>query len=485
MNWRDRRVTIVFDTNLKTNELVKAARQMLARELTSRGANIFFFEWPEDTQASINGVDDLIGLLGRDAVRAILDSNTKPATGEQHRPLSARWDAYSLDRNGDGKPLPNLNNAVRVLENDPEWQGRIWYDTFLNRMLTRDPDGTVREWTDTDDIGLTLYMQRVIGIVKMSTRLGAAPAANAVAMRNKRNCAREYINGLHWDGESRIDYFFEDYYGAPGTAYVRRASSNFLISIVARIRQPGCKVDNMVVLEGAQGIGKSKSLEALGGPWYCEQHESATNPKAFAEILQGKVIVEISELDAFSRAEENRVKQVITALQDRYRTPYGKYAEDHPRQCVMVGTTNRDDWARDETGGRRFWPIECRGPIDVAAIKVNRDQLFAEAAHRHQQGATWWEMPEVETLAEQGKRRNTDEWEHLIADFVQTKSQVTTAEVLSECFKIEAGKFTRQDQLRVGVCLRALGWKKRDQRTKHGVVKVWFPELPPVAHGGA
>src|SRR5207302_6188158 len=132
-------------------------------------------------------------------------------------------------------------------------------------------------------------------------------------------------------------------------------------------------VDNMLVLDGTQGIGKSSALRAIAGEWFAEQHESATS-KDFYQVLQGKMLVEISEMDSFSRAEVTKVKQVVTCTNDRFRESYGRRAEDHPRQCIFVGTSNK--WTHDdETGARRFWPIDCRGTVDVAAIAAVRPQL--------------------------------------------------------------------------------------------------------------
>jgi predicted permease len=117
------------------------------------------------------------------------------------------------------------------------------------------------------------------------------------------------------------------------------------------------------------------SLRAIGGPWFAEQHETVTNAKAFAENLQGKLLVEISEMDAFSRAEVTKVKQVITSPSDRFREPYGRHSKDHPRQCIFAGSTNKDDWNRDETGARRFWPVACLNDIDVAAIQASAQSI--------------------------------------------------------------------------------------------------------------
>src|SRR5262249_23914540 len=202
---------------------------------------------------------------------------------------------------------------------------------------------------------------------------------------------------------------------------------------VARVYRPGCKVDNMVVLEGPQGIGKSSALHVIGGEWFTEQHESASNPKPFKEILQGKLLIEISEMDAFSRAEVSRVKQTITDTLDRYRESFGRHAKDHLRQCVFVGTTNKDDWNKDDTGARRFWPIACKGEIDVEGIRANREQLFAEAVTRIKNGESWWEMPAEETRLEQQKRYDADAWSEDIAAFIALKSKVTVNEILVDC----------------------------------------------------
>jgi predicted P-loop ATPase len=457
--WRDeysaflsgRNVTIIPDND----DVGRKHAESVAASLHGRAATVRVLRLDQGKDVS-----DWLAAGGNvEQLRAMIEGapEYRPAAGSNPN-------TWNLDRNSNGEPAPNLNNAVTVLELDPKLKGRVWYDTFLNRLLTGEP---AREWTDVDDIELTLYMQRETRLVKMGKET-VQQGVRVVAEKNKRNCAREYLDALKWDGVGRIDHFFEDHFGVSENEYTRAVSKNFWISMAARIYRPGCKCDNMIVLEGAQGIGKSSALEAVGGPFYCEQHESATNPKAFAEILQGKALIEISELDAFSRAEENRVKQVITTLQDRYRTPYDRYAADHPRQCVLAGTTNRNDWGRDETGMRRFWPIECRGQINVPAIRANRDQLFAEAVARFNAGETWWEMPDV-TVKEQEQRRPPDVWEQPIADYVNSLSEVSLENVMTGCLKIELGKITQPEQKRAAKCLRAIGWDKK--RTRDG--RLW------------
>jgi predicted P-loop ATPase len=182
-----------------------------------------------------------------------------------------------------------------------------------------------------------------------------------------------------WDNVERIEHSFSTVFHCDDNGYTRAVSRNFWISLIARTYDPGCKLDNMIILEGAQGALKSSALNMIGGEWFAEQHENATNAKAFAEVLQGKLLIEIAEMDAFSRAEVTRVKQVVSNKSDRYRPSYGRHAQDHPRRCVMAGSTNKDDWNRDATGARRFWPIACKGFCDLGYLKEHRAQLFAEA----------------------------------------------------------------------------------------------------------
>lgn len=359
-----------------------------------------------------------------------------------------------------------------MIEHDPALKGRVWYDEFLRRMLTCEGD-RVRDWCDADDVNLTLYMQRDIGLTRIGREV-ISQAVMATAFRDVRHCVRDWLDTLRHDGTPRIDNFFEDHFGSAGNDYMRSVSRNFWLSMVARAYQPGCKVDNVVVLEGAQGRRKSSALDVIAGAWFTEQHESATNVKAFAEILQGKLLIEISEMESFSRAEVNRVKQVISCRADRYRPSYGRYALDHPRQCIMVASTNRDDWNKDETGARRFWPVRCRGDIQVDAIRENREQLFAEAVARYKAGETWWEMPEQATRSEQRKRYDADPWLEPISSYLLGVADVTVNEILLGCLKLEMGKVGRSEQMRVAACLRVLGWANEGNSRRAGaVVKVW------------
>jgi predicted P-loop ATPase len=296
-----------------------------------------------------------------------------------------------------------------------------------------------------------------------------------MAFRTRRNCVRDWFESLVWDQVQRIEHFFEDHFSAQARPYTRAASKNFWISMVARVYTPGCQVDNMVVLEGPQGIRKSSALRVIGGDWFSEQHESATG-KGFFEVLQGKLLVEISEMDSFSRAEVTKVKQIITCTNDRFRESYGRHAQDHPRQCIFAGTTNADNWNRDETGARRFWPIACQGEIDIEAVRQVRSQCFAEAVHLFKSSATWWDMPSEETKTEQEARYQPPALVEPIQRYIDNErvgdsekwaprlsplENVSVAEILHHALRMPESQWTKDSEMRVAASLRWLGWQKR------------------------
>lgn len=387
------------------------------------------------------------------------------------------WKQWGLQLN---KNLPylNLHNAALIIESDPVYKDRVYFDDFLQRVMRR--NSPAREWSDADDLELVRHIQSVLALPKMG-RDAVSQAVIEVAYQHRRNCVREWLDTLKWDGQPRIEHFFADHMGAADGEYCRQASRNFWLSIAARIYHPGCKVDNMIVLEGPQGVGKSTALQIIGGDHFAEQHESATNPKAFAEILQGKLLVEISEMESFTHAEVNRVKQTITCRSDRFRAAYSRHAADHPRTCVFVGTTNRDDWNKDETGARRFWPIACSGDINLEGIRANRDHLFAEAKARILAGEDHWKMPADATAHEQRDRYQPDPWFAKVAESLKGKTETTTSQIMLD-LQIELVRQGRAEQMRVGRILRFLGWNRSRQRT--GINREYLYKAPEVGQVG-
>lgn len=378
---------------------------------------------------------------------------------------------WGLEATDKGVPHASVANVVRVLSMDENLAQKIWFDEFLDRICTVWPAGEVREWTDADDVRLQVYIQETLGMPKLGKQ-AVQDAVMLVARMDTRNEAMAYLDGLQWDGVERLPHFFPDCFGTDDTEYTRAVGLSFWLSLVARVTRPGCKVDTMVVLEGLQGAGKSRALSIIGGKWFTEATQAPTD-KDFYMNLAGKMLVEIGEMDAFNRAEVTKVKQVITCQVDRYRAPYERRAADHPRRCVFAGTTNRDDWNKDETGARRFLPLTVMS-VNHDAIQAQRDQFFAEAVARLNRGENWWTLPVEATLEQQEARRDVDELEATMAEWLLGRSEVTVTAVMNDLMKIPLERQDKGIQMRISKALRVLGWKRETVWRGGRVVKAWL-----------
>lgn len=400
---------------------------------------------------------------------------TKVETNEAADPapasVMALWDDLNLARTNNGTPVINVDNVVRILSGYAPFKEMIWFDEFYQRYFTTWNSRAPREWRDIDDINFTVLLQREFGLLRISQEIISA-AIRCRGHQCLKNEPRNWLHNLRWDGRHRVDRFFCHYLGGLENGYTFAVSRNFWIGMVARVYKPGCQLDNMVILEGKQGIYKSKALEAIGGKWYMEAAEEITS-KDFFGALAGKLIVEIADLDSFSRADTNRIKKVITCRTDRYRQPYGRATQDHPRQSIFVGTTNEQHYLRDSTGARRFWPITC-GHIDLDGIRRDREQIFAEAVTRYLDNEDWYKVPQDETLSEQEDRRQYDEWENIVSLFIKEscKSETSLTEVAAQV-GVDRGKLDINIQRRLGSILRRLGWLSRTIRRDGIVQRIW------------
>lgn len=381
----------------------------------------------------------------------------------------ALWEELGLALTDKGAPLMNLDNVVRAIEADIELRGRIWYDEFLDAIVTT-WQGPQRQWKDADDVLLQLYMQRHIGLNKIGVQT-CHDAALVAAFHDTRNECRDWLSGLRWDGVPRLRHLMSEGFGGAENAYTEAVGRCWVISMVARVMRPGCKVDTVPVLEGSQGAGKSTGLSILGGKWFVECHESVMT-KDFYGVLQGHMLVEIAEMHSFSRSEVERIKGVISNQKDRYRKAYGRNTEDHPRQTVLVCTTNRDDWQKDDTGARRFWPVRC-GQVDLDWLRHNREQLFAEAVQLYREGCSWWDVPLLDQQREVDARRDVDSWESVIDAWLAGVDRPTTSDILSDCLKLDIGRHDQMVQKRVSRVMRVLGWRQHVTKVGSRNIRVW------------
>ena len=373
----------------------------------------------------------------------------------------------------------NILNVTRVLTSD--FEDKVWFDDFYGKIFTT-INGPIEPWSDEHMYNLTLMIQAMYGIKDISSSLVDA-GVFAFAYQRRRNDPLDWMKTISWDGTLRVENFFSQYMGAKDSAYTQAVSKNFWISMIARVYEPGCKSDAMVVLEGKQGTYKSTALKIIAGRWFATTNTSP-NDKDFFLQLRGALIMEIEELDSFSKVEINTIKKTMSTQVDRYRAPYGKRVEEHPRRSVFVGTTNKDDYLMDETGARRFWPV-LTGKINLEDIRRDREQLFAEAIHLYKSGHKWHEVPREEAALEQARRYNDDIWTDAVFDYISGRAEVTAAEIAVHCLKIDMGHSDNRAKQRIVKILKIAGFElsveKRDGKTARVYKNPnWVDNQPPL-----
>lgn len=421
----------------------------------------------------------------------VLDPETCTWTEEKglangKRELRRIWDKAGEDAwkegwqvNDKGSPRSNLANALHALRNAPELADALSRDDMLRAdMLERPvpqslvPHSGLRPIRDVDVTAVQEWLQRagLSSVTKDTTH----QAVQGRASERAYHPVRDYLTGLRWDGRKRLDMWLSYYLGAEDSPYVRGIGRMFLIAMAARVLKPGCKADYMLVLEGLQGARKSTACMILAGAWFSDSlPDLRGGGKDVAQHLNGKWLIEVAEMSALDKAEAAALKAFITRTTERYRPSFGRAEVIEPRQCVFIGTTNKEAYLRDETGGRRFWPVKV-GTIDTDSLAHDRDQLFAEAVAAFRAGEKWWPDSEFERefiKPEQDARYEADAWEQAVADYVAGKSKVTILDVAVHGLGFDKPKIGTADQRRISAALERVGWSRGARA--HGGVRQW------------
>jgi predicted P-loop ATPase len=338
----------------------------------------------------------------------------------------ANWMSKLARHSQTGVPLSTIDNIRTILECDPQLRGKFGLNRFAGRgeilsgPLPWDSRTKRRFWEDNDNAGLYWYMEKVYNITgngKIDSGLSLHSTDHAF------NNVQDYLQGLKWDGAPRLDTLFVDYLGAADTPYTRAVTRKAFTAAVARAMEPGCKYDNMLILSGPQGIGKSTLLDKMSRGWFNDSIRTFEGKDAF-ELIQGVWLVEISELDAFRRSDVACIKQFLSLRTDRFRAAYGRHVKELPRCCVFFGTTNTTDYLQDRTGNRRFWPvdtgIEPTKKSVWADLPGEIDQLWAEAKMRWQLGEPLYLTGELaeDAKVKQEEHREVSARDGIIMDFI-------------------------------------------------------------------
>jgi predicted P-loop ATPase len=381
--------------------------------------------------------------------------------------------------NAKGEVRPILANLILYLREHPTWKGVLAFDEFGNRVVVRGrpywgAEAPDTAWTDHHESLVRVWFQHE-DIPANQGDIGRA--VQAAARSNAFHPVRDYFDALVWDGKARLETWLTDYFHADNAPYTRAIGPRFLIGAVARIYEPGCKLDHVPFFEGPQGKQKSEALRtlAVNDDWFTDRLSNITSKDAAIETA-GVLLIEIAEGEALLRPGTSAMKVFVTRRFDRFRPPYGKHLVNRLRQCVFAATINppAGGYLRDSTGNRRIWPVACHGLIDRNAIERDRDQLWAEAIVRFKAGAKWWlETPELEALAtaEQAARFKVDSWQAPIAQWLGKRQETGVAEVLKQVLGLSLREQNRFAEMRVVNILTRLGFTK--YRPQRGGARPW------------
>lgn len=411
-----------------------------------------------------------------------------------------------IARKNNGAIEESLGNIALIITNDPGLQ-EIRYNQLSETIDVRDPQKLPWQqvkpgWSDTDIAQLKLYLENRYQLYSSTKTMEALDIA---AGTRAYHPIRDYLDNLPaWDGVQRIDTLLVDYLGADNTDYVRAVTRKTLIAAVRRIYRPGTKFDTVLILSGPQGTGKSTLFAKLAGDWFSDALSlTDMKDKTGSEKLQGYWIHELGELAGMRKMEVEVVKGFISRTDDKYRASYARVVESHPRQCIIVGSTNAENgFLRDVTGNRRFWPVAITGESERKTWGLDSEtvvQIWAEALAAHRAGEP---LHLTGALAEDATRAQdaaieTDERVGVVQEYLDTdlpegwremtvpqrraylaghapsaefggdqgalfpRMEVSNAEIWSECFGNEPGDMQPKDSYAISAIMKKLdGWEK-------------------------
>jgi len=411
-------------------------------------------------------------------------------------------DSLAIDMHWDHKGKtaelrPTLNNIVNYFKL-PEvgLRGMLRYNQlsreieFVKPAPWHNGSETQRTWCDSDAIN-GKYFLSASRKFDVSVQL-IHEAATVSAFATKYNPLTNYLDAIEWDGVERIGSWLTDFLGADSSIYTRVVGRKMLIAAVARAYRPGIKFDHVLVLEGAQGVGKSTACQILGGRWYADANLDPSSKDAVS-VIQGKWIVELSEMTTTRKSEADALKAFISRQEDRVRAAYARTTEDYPRTCIFIGTINPEEnmgYLKDRTGSRRFWPVLVH-QLKKAKFEKVVDQLWAEAKVAFQAGEELYIVdPETHMMAlfESNKRKVADPWFHTVDSYVSSMKDIEgnvldvffVEDIWADAIKGDTARFSTSDKARLCSIMRELGFEGKqvnyNGKQRYGYV---LPETKP------
>jgi hypothetical protein len=430
--------------------------------------------WNGDRSDPLWFVCNALGRAGK-AVELIVAIITDPGCGisasvldkgrsaDQYALRQAERAAANFMVTKDGRPIANNQRNVRLAL--AKMGVEVSYDEFSIRLRIIGLEGYGPTLNDAaiDRLWLTIderfqFQPKYEFFLRVVMDL---------ARQNTFHPVCDYLAGLTWDGVPRLDRWLVTYGGAEDTEFNRAVGPLVLLAAVRRVREPGCKFDEMLVLESPQGQGKSTALRALAvnDDWFTDDLPLSADTKRQIEGLSGRWIVEAGELKGMNKGDVEALKGFLSRQVDTARLAWGKLVDDYPRQCVIVGTTNADSYLKDSTGNRRFWPVRV-DQVDVPALRRDRDQLWAEAAHREAAGESIRLDPKFWMVAaeQQDQRRIEDPFAQRLAQVLGDMPGKLRAEDVWTIIGVPPGQRTQEQNGRLGAAMRTNGWTRKKLR---------------------
>jgi predicted P-loop ATPase len=459
----------------KTRKLIGSAEEV---------AKKIGVDWKGDGRRAIEA-DEVAKLRADDAIAS--GSGSGSGSGS----ASAGLLGLQHSRNPSGYP-PSLENALIALK---ALRLNCRYDVFHDKTIV-DGHAAVTNGDALENLDNVVLMLRHQVLTRFRFDPGPSYMRDALqieCMNHSFDPVRDYLDTLTWDGKPRLDRWLIDYCSATDTPLNRSVGRKVLVAAVRRVRSPGCKFDYLLVLEGDQGQGKSTMLKILAGEDnFCDNEILGSDKKEQQESVQGVWIYEIAELDGIHKSEVTKVKLFVSKTIDMARPAFGRSRVDRKRRGIFIATTNDDNYLRDTTGNRRFWPVKLNGKIDLFGIERDRDQLWAEAAEVEATGETLV-IPEDlwgAAAVQQKARMNEDVWEGMISaklsmyqqggftvdgDFAlasdangNSEWRVSTNFLLSQVLSISPERRSDAVTKRLAGVMRSLGWTRPESTIRIG-----------------
>ncbi len=380
----------------------------------------------------------------------------------------------TLTRDNDGRPRALISNLIPILSSEDLCGQRLAYDSFQD-ILVCAPRGTDlwRPIRDTDYTATRLWLETV-GTFNPVTKDMVRDAIYYVAENHKMDTAQNWLHSLKWDGVKRITNFFPTYMGTIATPYEYAVGEYLWSALAGRVMEPGCQVDMAIILVGAQGIGKSRGVQALvPDPAFYAEVRLDEPDEAIARKIRGVLVGEIAELRGLHTSELDRIKAFITRTHEKWIPKYIEFATTFARRVVFIGTTNEQEFLVDEEN-RRWLPVRTSG-VDVEAISRDREQLWAEALIMWLENGVHWRNAQTLAKGEQEEFRVSDNWEPLVEQWLKDHplDEVKTHDVLSMGVGLDIRNVTRAQEVRVGRVLKRFGYERTLKRVAGKPTRIW------------